>query len=56
MSEIYFVGKTRYEDLTETGSYVVPENDLILMFCLVTSVSWPSFSLTTMLCLWSIFR
>ena len=24
MSEIHFVGKTRYEDLTETGSYPVP--------------------------------
>ena len=23
MSEIHFVGKTRYEDLTETGSYLL---------------------------------
>ena len=26
MSEIHFVGKTRYEDLTETGSYFSSRN------------------------------
>ena len=36
MSEIRFVGKTRYEDLTETGSYVPVPNrpkDTINVFC-----------------------
>ena len=49
MSEIRFVGKTRYEDLTETGSYVPVPNrpkDTINVF-----VSWRTESGIFMLCL-----
>ena len=35
MSEIHFVGKTRYEDLTETGSLINTSNwQLKIFFCL----------------------